>query len=44
VLPEPLLLLPVDDEPPLDPDDPLPPELELGAVPGDVWPPELEFW
>jgi hypothetical protein len=36
VLP-PLLLLPPDDEEPvLDPDDPLPPELELGLMPGDV--------
>jgi len=34
------LLLPVD-EPPLEP---LPPELEPGLMPGDVCPPELEFW
>jgi hypothetical protein len=40
-----LLVLPApdDEEPPLDPDDALPPE-EFGGVPGDVCPPELEFW
>jgi hypothetical protein len=43
VPPDPLLL-PVDEEPLLEPDDPLPPELEPAGVPGDVCPPELEFW